>query len=112
MLQGHDQCSLLVEAFPNLSEELQVLLRGAGEPTLAAQVPKLRILDRCRCGDDFCATFYVQPKPAGSYGPGLRTIPLEPTTGMLIIDVVNDTVFSVEVLYRDEIRQKLLEMFP
>lgn len=112
MLQGHDQRSLLVEAFPKLSEELQGLLRGTGELTLADQVPKLRILDRCRCGDDFCATFYVQPKPTGSYEPGLRTIPLEPTTGMLIIDVVNDTIASVEVLYRDEVRQRLLEMFP
>jgi hypothetical protein len=25
---------------------------------LAALVPGLVILDRCRCGDEFCATFY------------------------------------------------------
>lgn len=112
MSQADNQHSLLVEAFPKLSEELQYLLGTVGEPTLAAQVPGLLVLDRCRCADDFCATFYVRPKLAGSYGPNLRTIPLEPTTGMLIIDVLDGMVASVEVLYRDEVRQKLLEMFP
>jgi hypothetical protein len=103
---------LLSETFPQLSEELQQLLTTAGETALAAQVPELTIVDRCRCGDDFCATFYTQPKPAGAYGPGLRTIPLVPEKGMLILDVVDGVVAKVEVLYRDDIRQRLLTMFP
>lgn len=102
---------LLSEMFPQLSEELQELITSAGEPGLAAQVPQLKILDRCRCGDDFCATFYTQPKPVGRYGPGLRTIALEPKEGMLILDVVDGVVAKIEVLYRDDIRQKLLATF-
>jgi hypothetical protein len=97
---------------PELSNELLSLLANAGETALVAQVPLLRVLDRCRCGDDFCATFYTKPKPHGSYGPALRTIPLEPTKGMLILDVVDGEVASVEVLYRDEVREKLLVAFP
>jgi hypothetical protein len=112
MMHADHRSLLLAEMFPELSEELQELLRSAGESALATQVAGLRVLDRCRCSDDFCATFYVQPKPPGSYGPGLRTIALEPKKGMLIIDVVDGTVASVEVLYRDDIRQKLLAVFP
>ena len=98
--------------FPALSAELQHLLFGQGEPELATQVPGLTVLDRCRCGDDFCATFYTQPKPKEPYGPESRTVALEPSTGHLIVDVVDGTVATVEVLYREEIRQKLLATFP
>jgi hypothetical protein len=31
-----------------------------------------------RCGDDFCATFYTQPKPESKSGPGHRNIALAP----------------------------------
>jgi hypothetical protein len=103
---------LLVEMFPALSTELQDLLVRQGEPHLAAQVPKLRVRERCRCGDDFCGTFYVLPKPTGAYGPDHRNVSLEPESGMLILDVVNDTIAAVEVLYRDEIRQRLQTEFP
>jgi hypothetical protein len=110
MNQGNPKA--LVDAFPLLSEELQQLLVQKGESELAAQVPGLAILERCRCGDDFCATFYVQPKPKGAYGPGHRNVSLEPQQGMLILDIVDDKIACVEVLYRDEIRRKLLVEFP
>jgi hypothetical protein len=95
---------LLVDMFPALSMELQQLLVGQGEPRLAAQVPDIAVIDRCRCDDDFCGTFYVLPKPKGAYGPGHRNVALEPKEGMLILDVVADRIVAVEVLYRDEIR--------
>jgi hypothetical protein len=78
----------------------------------AEQILTLHVLERCRCSDDFCASFYAQPKPKGSYGPGLRTAALEPITRHLIIDVVDGAVAQIEVLYRDEIRRKLLRKFP
>ena len=102
----------IVEIFPSLSLELRSLLVAQGEPALAAQVSELKILDRCRCGDDFCATFYVRPKPKGSYGPGHRNVALNPDKGMLILDVVDGAIAAVEVLYRDEIRQRLVAEFP
>jgi hypothetical protein len=110
--QGNETPKPLVDAFPLLSEELQKLLVQKGESELAAQVPGLVILERCRCGDDFCATFYAQPKPSGAYGPGHRNVSLEPEQGMLILDVVDDKIACVEVLYRDEIRRQLLVEFP
>jgi hypothetical protein len=103
---------LLIEIFPALSAELQRLPAGQGEPGLAAQVPGRAVIDRCRCGDDFCGTFYVVHKPKGVYGHGHRNVELTPKDGMLILDVVADKIEAVEVLYRDQIREKLLVEFP
>jgi hypothetical protein len=106
------EAKLLRELFPGLSAELQELLSGQGEHSLASHVPYLTVVDRCRCDDDFCGTFYVLPKPRGAYGPGHRNVSLEPNKGMIILDVVGEKIAAVEVLYRDEIRQKLLAEFP
>src|SRR5260370_22556076 len=103
---------LLSNTLPLLADELQGLLIQDGEPELAAQVPGLNIVERCRCGDDFCATFYVLPKPEGSYGPDHRNVSLEPKEGMLILDVVAGRIACVEVLYRDDIRRKLYALLP
>ena len=46
----------LAEEFPALASELSELLNRAGEEELAGTVAGLNVLDRCRCGDDFCAT--------------------------------------------------------
>jgi hypothetical protein len=102
----------LAGSLPDLAQELETLLISQKETELANQITHLQIVARCPCGDDFCATFYVQPKAKGAYGPGHRNVALEPTTGMLILDVVDDKIVAVEVLYRDEVRQKLNELLP
>jgi hypothetical protein len=103
---------LLADTLPPLSQELGRLLEEKGQLKLAHQVPGLRIVDRCRCGDDFCASFYTQPKPPGAYGPGHFSLELEPNEGMLILDIVDGVIAHVEILNRDDIRQKLLAVFP
>ena len=61
--------SLLQDALPDLTDELARLLRKNNENDLVKQIPRLRLVDRRRCGDDFCATLYTAPKPKGAYGP-------------------------------------------
>jgi hypothetical protein len=112
MNQPKEQQFRLVETLPTFAAELHQLLIEKGEPELAAQVPGLTILDRCRCGDDFCATFYTQPKLERSFDPGHRNVALVPENGMLILDVVGEAIACVEVLYRDDIRQKLRAALP
>ncbi|MGB7497160.1 MAG: hypothetical protein WBR26_11545 [Candidatus Acidiferrum sp.] len=102
----------LVEILPAFAAELQRLLTEKGEPELAVQVPSLRIFERCSCGDDFCGTFYTQPKPKGAYGPGHRNVVLAPDDGTVILDVVEDQICCVEVLDRPEIREKLNAVLP
>src|SRR5271155_1094007 len=109
MNQQTEKRLLLTDTLPAFTAELRQLLVEQGAPELAAQVPGLMIFDRCRCGDDFCATFYTKPKPRGSFGPGHRNVALKPDEGMLILDVVGDAIACVELLYRDEVRQRLEE---
>lgn len=103
---------LLAETLPAFATELQQLLIDKGEHELTAQLPDLVILDHCRCGDNFCATFYTQPKPHGGYGSNHRNVALAPEEGMLILDIVGDKIACVEVLYRDEVREKLIAALP
>jgi hypothetical protein len=103
---------LVSEMFPELSRELEELLRDKGEAELADQVSELKLVDRCRCGDDFCATMYTQPKPRRRYGPDHHAMDLDANTGMIILDVVERKIVSIEILYRDPIRKRLLEVLP
>jgi hypothetical protein len=61
----------LKDVAPALVVELQHLLFRDGSPTLASQVAELLNVARCRCGDNFCATFYTTQRARGPFGPGL-----------------------------------------
>jgi len=103
---------LLINLFPEFAAELEQLLLEQGESELARQVSTLPLIDRCHCGDDFCGMFYVLPKPNGAYGAGHRNVSLEPKVGTLILDVVEERIAAVEILYRDTIRRRLIDEFP
>jgi len=70
------------------------------------------MVDRCRCGDDFCASFYTVPPALASFGPGDQTIALSPREGMLNIDVVGAKIVQIEVLYREGLRKKVHAAIP
>jgi hypothetical protein len=103
---------LLIEILPQLARELEELLKKHGKLDLAAQVSTLTVVDRCRCGDNFCSSFYTQPKPVGAYGPGHDCFDLDADTGMVILDVVSGVIAHVEILNRDNIRMPLLAALP
>lgn len=94
---------LVEEAFPELMAEVAALLRREGEDALAVSVGGLRVHSACPCRDDFCKSFYTAAPPDGAYGDGHRNIMLEPVEGMLILDVVDDEIVFVEVLYRERL---------
>jgi hypothetical protein len=102
---------LLVELLPEFSSELRELLIAAGEPTLAAQVDRLEIVAKCDCNDDFCASFYTARRPFGRYGQDRRTLEVQPKEGMILLDVIGETIIKIEVLYRDDVRAKLIPLF-
>jgi hypothetical protein len=102
----------LSEILPALATELEQLLKNQGETELAAQVSQLTIIDRCRCADDFCSSFYTQPKPEGRYGPSHRCMDLDAAEGMLLVDVVAGKIAHVEVLNRADVRRDLLAALP
>jgi hypothetical protein len=94
------------------AEELAALLLAENEPELADQMLSAVIVSRCECEDEFCASFYTAPRPEGPYGPGHENIELEPSTGMVVLDVVEGRLMQVEVLWRPDFREKLRLALP
>jgi len=103
--------TLLVDELPGLAQELATLLEQKSETDLIPQLSRLPIIDRCRCGDDFCATIYTTTKLDREYGIR-RCISLEPQSGYLILDLRDQRIVCIEVLFRNEIREKLLRLLP
>ena len=104
--------SLLQDTLPDLADELATLLRNNNALDLVEQVPLLRLVDRCRCGDDFCSTLYTAPKPEGAYGPNHESISLNPSSGHFILDLVDRKIVCIEILFREDIRGRVLKLFP
>ena len=103
---------LLESALPDFALELRRLLEREDRADLARQVAGLRLVDRCRCGDDFCATFYTASKRGGAWGPDHETIVLPSAdSGMINIDLVAGRIVEVEVLYREDLRAVLATLF-
>jgi hypothetical protein len=96
---------------PDFAEELRLLLLAEDAGDLAIRVADLQVIDRCRCGDRFCSTFYAAPAKA-PYGPEHCTIALCPEAGMINVDVVAGKIVCVEVLYRDDLRSILHAALP
>jgi hypothetical protein len=101
----------LADALPDLTAELDELLKTEGLPDLCQELPNLVIHDRCRCGDDFCASFYTALRQA-PFGPDHYTIALLPMDGMINIDVAGGKIVQIEVLYRDDVRGALHGVLP
>lgn len=95
---------LLREVYPELCAELIGLLTVEGLSDLGVSAHDLRIVAPCRCGDDFCQSFYTAPPPNGAYGPGHRNVVLAPEQGMIVLDVVDGRIMFVEVIDHPPLR--------
>jgi hypothetical protein len=95
----------LIDRWPVLARELRAALMDEHEVDLAEQVGELRVVEMCGCDDDFCQSFYTEPRPDGAYpyeaGRRARNVMLEPAwEGYAILDVVDERIAYVEVLSR------------
>ncbi|GAB2745036.1 hypothetical protein [Kitasatospora kifunensis] len=101
---------LVRDVFPDLVAELATLLEGEGEHDLAICVQDVRLVGECDCGDDFCQSIRTADHPQGQpYGAGHRCVPLLPSKGMLVLDVVDGRIMYVEVLDRPPMRRHSAE---
>lgn len=100
-------CMLLAAILPEVSHDLAALVRQKGATELAAQVPHLGVVDRCRCGDEFCASLCTPGKPEGQYAAGHDCVDLDAAEGMMLMDTVAEKIVHVEILNRQDIRRKL-----
>ena len=53
---------LLRQIWPEVIERLRMLLTETAEGSLASTISDLQVFDRCRCGQDDCATVYTKPR--------------------------------------------------
>ncbi|MFE7277689.1 hypothetical protein [Streptomyces sp. NPDC057623] len=99
---------LVRDVFPELVDELAALLEAEGEPWLAICVRDVRLVGECGCRDDFCQSIRTTDRPPGEpYGPGHRCVPLLPSSGDLILDVVNGRIMYIEILGRPPLRRRV-----
>ncbi|MEU8122490.1 hypothetical protein AB0C21_27600 [Spirillospora sp. NPDC049024] len=98
---------LVRDVFPDLIAELTALLAEEGEHELADCARDLRLVDECGCGDDFCQSIRTADHPRGRpYGQGHRCVPLSPSKGMLILDVVDARIMYIEILDRPPMHRR------
>jgi len=98
---------LVREVHPELIDELVALLEAEGERELAVCVRDVRLVGGCGCGDDFCQSIRTAEHPDGQpYGPGHRCVPLLPSSGDLILDVVHGRIVYIEILGRPPLRRR------
>ena len=83
---------------------IRVSSRADAAADLADQVRGLSITAVCRCGDDFCSSFYTGPRPDGPWGQTHRNVSPEVAAGMIVLDVVDDQIRYVEVLDRADVK--------
>lgn len=95
---------------PNLAKELETGLREIGETALASSVSSLEIVDRCRCGDKGCGTFYTLEKKIWIGKKLNQLVPV--LEGLYAIDVYEDKIACIEILDRNDVENKLNEMIP
>lgn len=94
----------LLDLLPDFASELDRALRADDADDLADQVRGLSITAVCRCGDDFCSSFYTGPRPDGPWGQTHRNVVPEVAFGMIVLDVVDDQIRYVEVLDRADVK--------
>jgi hypothetical protein len=108
----HENPPLLKEAWPELFEEIRGDLLGhINDPRLAfdhslhlrllQQLEGLRMVERCRCGTNLCASFYTVPVPRERDGwlareNGGSTVPLK--MGFLHMHLLFGCIVEVEDL--------------
>jgi len=101
---------LLKTVLPDIAAEIARGFSLEGRPDLATQVEVLELVDRCRCGDDFCATFYTQPNESWE-GKKVKRFILE-MKGLLCLHCVDGVVARVELLNRPDLRDRLWALLP
>ena len=103
----------LGDTMPGFAREVEQRLREAGRDDLARQVTRLRIADRCRCGDEFCASLYTEARPEGGWRQLHESIAIGGgARGLINVDAMKGRIVAIEVLFRPEVRRALEHIVP
>jgi hypothetical protein len=105
------EAPLVAEVVPGLSRRIEAALRTQGEFALADQVPGLRITTVCRCDQPFCGSFHTSKRPMKRWFIRGRQVEIaDGEPGEIVLDVVRGEIAYVEVLYLDDVRERMLRL--
>ena len=90
--------TLVAQELPDLED----LLREAGRPDLAEQVPGLEIRELCPCSVETCASFHTG-RPIKRWFRRGKQVPV----GDLVVDTIDGEIVYIEVLDRPDVRAAL-----
>jgi hypothetical protein len=104
----NDEQPLVRSVLPGLADRMETALRAQGEERVADQVAELRITAVCPCDQEFCGSFHTAKRPMKRWMLRGRQITLaDDGPGEVSIDVVQNEVAYVEVLFVDGVRERL-----
>ncbi len=89
-----------------MTEELSRAVASTGLTKLAESVYVLEIVERCKCQEPGCVTFYAVAKVAAPTPDNCKRI-VAPTNGITCIQYLDQQIIWVEVQGRPEDREKL-----
>jgi hypothetical protein len=105
------EAPLVAEVVPALSLRIESALRAQGEVRLVEQVPGLRITAVCPCDQPFCGSFHTSKRPMKRWFIRGRQVEIaDGEPGEIVLDVVRGEIAYVEVLYLDDVRDRLLRL--
>jgi hypothetical protein len=100
----------LADVMPNLANELKDALFDMGEYKLARSIDKLPVVERCRCGNDDCGTFYTMEKEKWKDKHLRHLVP--GCDDIYEVDVYDGTIVCIEILDRDDVSETLRKLLP
>lgn len=96
----------LAQALPDFTEELSQGIASLGYKKLASSVYAIEVVERCKCDEPGCVTFFSVPKLSAPRPETCKRI-VAPAMGVTCIQYFERQIIWVEVLGRPEERQKL-----
>jgi hypothetical protein len=95
---------------PEFAAEVVRVLTACGEAALARQIAELWVFDRCRCGQQECATIHTAADHTFKYGRGVGDAN---DTTLMAIDISSDgRIVSIETLGYPGFPQRLTKLMP
>ena len=81
---------------PQMASEVRRALVECGEYALVDQVETLWVCDRCRCGNEDCATLYTSPEERPTASERAIGARLPAAGGYILIEVADEHIVSIE----------------
>jgi hypothetical protein len=100
----------LAKLMPFLAVEIEEGLLHLGETELASSVSELEVISRCMCDSKNCGTFYTMDKSRWSGKKLRQVVPM--VNGLYAIDIFEEEIACIEIMDRENVAKKLIELYP